>query len=245
MAEYRERLLAKATLLVDNVKELLSNVSSKEALIITTEMMVMTARELAEEMKAGSASLGTDLQEAQVSPRNTLYYHAHFGQVCLLSSTKVVASDLSDLIVQAKTATEQKESIVEVGNKAKVTYILTVQNHIFSLTQSVIANIANLLKTVKTVEDASSRGIRAMETALQAISQDLAVLQNPDAPSTTASPEDLVAASRAVTQAVARAVMAANSGDQDQVAAAANMGRKVMSDLLTTCKVRLSLAVDI
>ena len=66
MAEYRERLLAKATLLVDNVKEILSNVSSKEALISTTETTVMTARELAEEMKAGSASLGTDLQEAQV-----------------------------------------------------------------------------------------------------------------------------------------------------------------------------------
>jgi hypothetical protein len=126
MAEYRERLLAKATLLVDNVKEILSNVSSKEALISTTETTVMTARELAEEMKAGSASLGTDLQEAQVGHSNTSNYNAHFGQVCLLSCTKVVVSDLSDLIVQAKIASEQKESIVNVGNQAKVTYIVTV-----------------------------------------------------------------------------------------------------------------------
>jgi talin len=81
--------------------------------------------------------------------------------------------------------------------------------------------------------------------ALQAIGQDLAVLQNPEGPNTSANPEDLVAASRAVTQTVAKAVMAANSGDQDQVAAVANMGRKAMSDLLTTCKVRLSLAADI
>jgi len=51
-----------------------------------------------------------------------------------------------------------------------------------------------------------------------------------------ASPEDLMIATKGVSQAVAKAVMAANSGDQDKVAAVANLGRKVVSDVLTVCK---------
>merc|ERR1719430_2142444 len=43
-------------------------------------------------------------------------------------------------------------------------------------------------------------------------------------------------ATKGVSQAVAKAVMAANSGDQDKVAAVANLGRKVVSDVLTVCK---------
>lgn len=99
-----------------------------------------------------------------------------------------------------------------------------------------MANIENLLKSVKTVEDANSRGERATETAIDAIEQDLVVLKSPQQPSTVASPEDLMTATKGVSQAVAKAVMAANSGDQDKVAAVANLGRKVVSDVLTVCK---------
>ena len=99
-----------------------------------------------------------------------------------------------------------------------------------------MANIENLLKSVKTVEDANSRGERATETAIDAIEQDIVALKSPQKPSTVASPEDLMIATKGVSQAVAKAVMAANSGDQDKVAAVANLGRKVVSDVLTVCK---------
>ena len=58
--------MTKASLLVDNVKEIVTSVSSKDALIIAAKASLKTVRELGEEMKAGSASLGSDLQEAQV-----------------------------------------------------------------------------------------------------------------------------------------------------------------------------------
>lgn len=52
-----------------------------------------------------------------------------------------------------------------------------------------------------------------------------------------ATPEDLVRATRPVTLATAKAVAAGNSGRQDDVIVAANMGRKAIFDLLATSKV--------
>ena len=152
----------------------------------------------------------------------------------------MVTTSLNELIVQAKAASErgnEKDFSSEVGNKAKV----KVQIWEDSLksdfpSQGVTVNIENLLKSVKTVEDANSRGERATETAIGAIEQDIATLKSPQKPSSTASPEDLMTATKGVSQAVAKAIMAANSGDQDKVAAVANLGRKVVSDVLTVCK---------
>ena len=156
----------------------------------------------------------------------------------MLSSTRVVASSLSDLISQAMLASEDKENqqgIAEAGVKSKVEKIFV---HYFQLCfQNVETNIANLLKSIQTVEDANSRGQRAIETAVEAISQDLAACQSSGAPPTESTPAELQAATRAVTQAVAKAAMAANSGNQDQVAAVANFGMKAVHDLLAACKV--------
>ena len=163
-------------------------------------------------------------------------------QVSLLGSTKVVTTSLSDLIIQAKMASEggttEKDHSGEVGSKAKVKVNKSLDKSVTydNFSQGVMANIENLLKSVKTVEDANSRGERATETAIDAIEQDIVALKSPQKPSTVASPEDLMIATKGVSQAVAKAVMAANSGDQDKVAAVANLGRKVVSDVLTVCK---------
>ena len=53
--------------LVEDVKKIESSASSKDALIHAAEGAAKTGKDLAEEMKATSASLGSDLQEAQVS----------------------------------------------------------------------------------------------------------------------------------------------------------------------------------
>ena len=63
----KERLIAKAVALVEDVKKIESSASSKDALIHAAEGAAKTGKDLAEEMKATSASLGSDLQEAQVS----------------------------------------------------------------------------------------------------------------------------------------------------------------------------------
>lgn len=48
--------------------------------------------------------------------------------------------------------------------------------------------------------------------------------------------EDLLRCTKAITQATAKAVAAGNSNKQDDIIAAANMGRKAISDMLIICK---------
>ena len=65
-SDHREKLLAKAATLVENVKDIMASVSSTDDLIRAAKACLLTAQELSEEMKEGAASLGTDNQEAQV-----------------------------------------------------------------------------------------------------------------------------------------------------------------------------------
>jgi talin len=65
----------------------------------------------------------------------------------------------------------------------------------------------------------------------------LQAFDSSEAPKTRASPEELVKASKPITQATAKAVGAGNSGKQEDIIVAANMGRKAISDMLTTVKV--------
>ena len=57
-------------------------------------------------------------------------------------------------------------------------------------------------------------------------------------PRTKSTPEELVRVTKPITLATAKAVAAGNSGRQDDVIVAANVGRKAISDMLTVCKVR-------
>ncbi len=50
-------------------------------------------------------------------------------------------------------------------------------------------------------------------------------------------PEELIRATKPITTATGKAVAAGNSGKQEDVIVAANMGRKAIADLLTACKV--------
>ena len=101
-----------------------------------------------------------------------------------------------------------------------------------------VTNVTSLLKTVKSVEDEHTRGTRALESTIEAIAQEIRSFDGPEAPRTPAGPEDLMRATRPITIATAKAVAAGKSCKQDDVIVAANMGRKAISDMLATCKVR-------
>ena len=101
-----------------------------------------------------------------------------------------------------------------------------------------VANVSSLLKTVKTAEDEAARGVRALESAIDAISAQLEELTSDNEPTRDAAPEDVIRVSKGVTIATAKAVAAGNSGRQDDVTAAANLGRKAIIDMLLTTKVR-------
>ena len=106
-----------------------------------------------------------------------------------------------------------------------------------------VTNVTSLLKTVKAVEDEHTRGTRALESTIEAIAQEIRAFDGPDVPRNNAGPEELMRATRPITLATAKAVAAGKSCKQDDVIVAANMGRKAISDMLATCKVRRQIIV--
>lgn len=65
----------------------------------------------------------------------------------------------------------------------------------------------------------------------------LQAFDSDEAPKTKATPEELVRCTKPITLATGKAVGAGNSLKQEDIIVAANMGRKAISDMLTTCKV--------
>ena len=100
-----------------------------------------------------------------------------------------------------------------------------------------VTNVTSLLKTVKAVEDEHTRGTRALESSIEAIAQEIRAFDSSEPPRSKSSPEDLVRATRPITLATGKAVSAGKSLKQEDIIVAANMGRKAISDMLTTCKV--------
>ena len=103
-----------------------------------------------------------------------------------------------------------------------------------------VTNVTSLLKTVKAVEDEHTRGTRALESSIEAIAQEIRAFDSSEVPKNKAEPEDLIRATRPITLATGKAVSAGKSLKQEDIIVAANMGRKAVSDMLTTCKVSYS-----
>ncbi|KAL7733289.1 hypothetical protein ACLKA6_004787 [Drosophila palustris] len=100
-----------------------------------------------------------------------------------------------------------------------------------------VLNVSSLLKTVKAVEDEHTRGTRAMEATVEAISQEIRAMQTPPpVGSQQVGPEDLIRVTMNVTAATAKAVAAGTSNLQADIVAAANLGRRAISDMLIVCR---------
>lgn len=101
-----------------------------------------------------------------------------------------------------------------------------------------VMNVTSLLKTVKAVEDEHTRGTRAMEATVEAITQEIKAMQTSESirASSPATPEDLMRVTKNVTVATAKAVAAGASNLQADIASAANLGRRYISEMLIVCK---------
>nr|CAD7594785.1 unnamed protein product [Timema genevievae] len=208
-ADHRENILKTAKALVEDTKTLVAGAaSSQEQLAVAAQNAVSTIVQLAEVVKFGAASLGSNNPEAQVM---------------LINAVKDVASALGDLIQATKAASGK--SINDPS-----------MNHLKDSAKVMVTNVTSLLKTVKAVEDEHTRGTRALEATIEAIAQEIRALNSPEQHKSLSTPEDLVRCTKAITLATAKAVAAGNSCKQDDVIVAANMGRKAISDMLTICK---------
>ncbi|KAL4712138.1 hypothetical protein ACJJTC_010999 [Scirpophaga incertulas] len=211
-SDHRENILKTAKTLVEDTKTLVGGAAgTQDQLAAAAQCAVNTIVQLCEVVKLGAASLGSaDGAEPQV---------------LLLHAARDVAAALRDL-ARATTAASGKHhhhpDMQRLKHAAKV----------------MVTNVTSLLKTVKVVEDEHTRGTRALESTIEAISQEIEVLLSNTPPKGTASPEDLVRCTRQMTAATAGAVAAGSAGAdrQHQLTAAANQGRKAVTDLLLTCK---------
>ncbi|KAG8543008.1 hypothetical protein GDO81_025603, partial [Engystomops pustulosus] len=182
--------------------------SSQEKLAQAAQSSVTTITRLAENVKLGAASLGSEDPETQV---------------VLINAVKDVAKALGDLISATKAAAGKSSddpSVYQLKNSAKV----------------MVTNVTSLLKTVKAVEDEATKGTRALEATIEHIRQELAVFSSPEPPPQTSTPEDFIRMTKGITMATAKAVAAGNSCRQEDVIATANLSRRAIADMLRSCK---------
>ncbi|XP_058461814.1 talin-2 isoform X3 [Malaya genurostris] len=213
-SDHREHILKTAKALVEDTKILVAGAAgTQDQLAAAAQNAVTTILQLAEAVKHGAASLGSNQPDSQVM---------------VMNAVKDVAAALGELINATKLASGKPindPAMNDLKDSAKV----------------MVMNVTSLLKTVKAVEDEHTRGTRAMEATVDAISQEIRGMQYaPDMHRASmqqlARPEDLITVTKHVTAATAKAVAAGASNLQADIAAAANLGRKTISDMLAVCK---------
>lgn len=208
-SDHRENILKTAKALVEDTKTLVAGAASnQEQLARAAQSAVSTITRLADCVKLGAASLGAEQPEAQV---------------LLINAVKDVAAALGELISATKNASGKSAQDPAMG-------------HLKDSAKVMVTNVTSLLKTVKTVEDETARGTRALESSIEAIGQDIRTYVSTDHVEKEVSAEELIRCTKPITVATAKAVAAGNSGLQDDVIVAANMGRKAVADLLKACK---------
>ncbi|XP_036399054.1 talin-2-like [Megalops cyprinoides] len=208
-ADHRENILKTAKALVEDTKMLVSGAaSSQEKLAQAAQSSAKTITQLTDVVKLGAASIGSDDPETQV---------------VLINAVKDVAKALAELIGATKCAAGKPAddpSMYQLKSAAKV----------------MVTNVTSLLKTVKAVEDEATRGTRALEATIECIKQELTVFQSKDLPEKSTTPEEFIRMTKGITTATAKAVAAGNSARQEDVISTANLSRKAISDMLSTCK---------
>ncbi|XP_071766613.1 talin-2a [Centroberyx gerrardi] len=208
-ADHRENILKTAKALVEDTKMLVSGAASgQDKLAQAAQSSAKTITQLTDVVKLGAASIGSDDPETQV---------------VLINAVKDVAKALAELIGATKCAAGKAAddpSMYQLKGAAKV----------------MVTNVTSLLKTVKAVEDEATRGTRALEATIECIKQELTLFQSKDVPDKSTTPEEFIRMTKGITTATAKAVAAGNSARQEDIIHTANLSRKAISDMLTTCK---------
>ncbi|KAL3286614.1 hypothetical protein HHI36_001113 [Cryptolaemus montrouzieri] len=208
-SDHRENILKTAKALVEDTKTLVAGAAStQEQLAVAAQNSVSTIVQLAEVVKFGASSLGSDNPDSQVM---------------LINAVKDVASALGDLIHATKAASGKP-----INDPA--------MSHLKESAKVMVTNVTSLLKTVKAVEDEHTRGTRALESTVEAIGQEMRAIYSTDGFKREVTAEDIVRSTKAITKATAKAVSAGISNKQDDIIAVANLARKSISDMLTICK---------
>ncbi|VDN86309.1 unnamed protein product, partial [Brugia pahangi] len=205
-----EAILKTAKALVEDTKALVAGAASnQEQLAVAAQNAVRTIVNLSDAVKNGAVSLSSDNAEAQVM---------------VIHAVRDVAAALSNLIQATKNASGRSLHDPAMGYLKEAAKIM-------------VTNVTSLLKTVKTIENEHQRGERALEAAIEAIGQEISLYDSGEAPSRGgATAEDLIRSTKQLTAATARAAAAAQTLQQSDIIAAANIARQSVCDLLATTR---------
>ncbi|CAD5205405.1 unnamed protein product [Bursaphelenchus okinawaensis] len=207
--EHRDNIVRTAKALIEDTKALVTGAASnQEQLAVAAQNSVRTIMQLTEAVRRGASVLSKDSQESRV-----LVFHA----------CRDVAASLSNLINATNRASGRNPQDPAMGN-------------LKDAAKTMVINVSNLLKTVKSFEEQNRGGAYALEAAMDAI--DFAVRQYDlnESPKRAdpATAEDVIRATREVTEASTRATTMASALDTERVIAASNFARKAVADLLST-----------
>uniref|UniRef100_A0A3Q3VW09 Uncharacterized protein n=1 Tax=Mola mola TaxID=94237 RepID=A0A3Q3VW09_MOLML len=201
------------------------NAENEESFADHRENILKTAKALVEDTKmlvSGAASGQDKLAQAAQSSAKTI---TQLTDVVKLGATSIGSDD-------PETQVELFATKCAAGKAADDPSMYQLK----SAAKVMVTNVTSLLKTVKAVEDEATRGTRALEATIECIKQELSVFQSKDAPNKTTTPEEFMRMTKGITTATAKAVAAGNSAQQEDIIHTANLSRKAISDMLTTCK---------
>ncbi|XP_070985342.1 talin-2-like isoform X1 [Oncorhynchus clarkii lewisi] len=232
-ADHRENILKTAKALVEDTKMLVSGAASgQDKLAQAARSSAKTITQLTDVVKLGAASVGSDDPETQVVLINAVKDVAK-ALAELIGATKCAAGKAADdpSMYQLKSAAKLSPRDMAEVNEMPPQSDMCIKGVLVMVT-----NVTSLLKTVKAVEDEATRGTRALEATIECIKQELTVFQSKDVPEKSSTPEEFIRMTKGITTATAKAVAAGNSARQEDVISTANLSRKAIFDMLTTCK---------
>ncbi|MEQ2179168.1 Talin-2 [Goodea atripinnis] len=190
-----------------------------------------TKRELIDCARAVTEKVSLVLSALQAGNKGT--------QACITAASAVsgIIADLDTTIMFASAGTlnaeNDEENILKTAKalvedtKMLVSGAASGQDKLAQAAQSSAKTITQLTDVVKL--GAASIGSDDPETQF---------FQSKDAPNKTTTPEEFIRMTKGITIATAKAVAAGNSAHQEDIIHTANLSRKVVSDMLTTCKVK-------
>ncbi|MEQ2170449.1 Talin-2, partial [Goodea atripinnis] len=233
-ADHRESILKTAKTLVEDTKLLVAGAAStQEKLAQAAHSSAKTITQLTEVVKLGATSMGSDEPETQPislhSDHCALLIPPLSLQVVLINAVRDVAKALAELIGATKCAAGKAPddpSMYQLKSAAKRRLLVQASFLLSSLTGH---------GDQRDFSSKNSEGTHIPPHICDSSSHQ--VFQSKDVPDKPASPEEFIRNTKGITVATAKAVAAGNSTQQEDVIATANLSRKAVSDMLTTCKV--------
>ncbi|KAI6216966.1 BMA-TLN-1, isoform b [Aphelenchoides fujianensis] len=209
-AEHRNAITKTAQALMEDTKALVTGAASnQEQLAVAAQNAVRTITQLTSAVREAAPTLSNDSPESQI-----LVIHA----------VRDVAAALSNLIQATKNASGRNPQDPAMSN-------------LKDSAKSMVGNLKNLLQTVQSMQQKGQHGTYALGS-IGFLAHYLSVQQydnNELRVDKQATAEEVVRATRAVSEASKRATSTAkNALDQEQVVAAANFARQAVADMLHT-----------